>query len=96
MFPFTATKGPGKKWFNRFMKRHSEKLSLRKSRIYEVSRDIDRDESLLLTFYDEVKRVLDAFKFEPENIWNCDETGVTAQGKSAGKVMAKKVPTPLL
>ena len=34
--PFNAAKGPGKKWFNGFFKRHSPYLSLRKGKIYEV------------------------------------------------------------
>ena len=72
------------------MKRHSDKLSLRKSRIYEVNRDGDRDESILQKFYDEVQRVIAAFEFTDEDVWNLDETGVTAQGKTAGKVIAEK------
>ena len=73
-----------------FFKRHSNRLSLRKGKIYECNRDADRDKSTLEAFYEEVKRVVEIFELTPEDIWNCDETGVTAQGKSAGKVLSEK------
>ena len=41
-------------------------------------------------FYNEVQRVIAAFEFTDEDVWNLDETGVTAQGKTAGKVIAEK------
>ena len=44
------------------MKRHSDKLSLRKSQIYEVNRHGDRDESILQKIYDKVQHVIAAFE----------------------------------
>ena len=54
--------GPGKKWFNGFFKRHSNRLSLRKGKIYECNRDADRDKSTLEAFYEEVKCVVEIFE----------------------------------
>ena len=34
--------------------------------------------------------MIEIFELTPEDIWNCDETGVTAQGKSAGYVLGEK------
>lgn len=57
--PFNPDKGLGKTWFNGFLKRHSHRLSLRKGKIYEASRDALRDEDVLKRFYDEAKRVVE-------------------------------------
>ena len=44
----------------------------------------------LKIFTTKMKRVVEIFELTPEDIWNCDETGVTARGKSAGKVTTEK------
>ena len=86
--PFNNT-GAGKHWATLFLKRHSNRISIRKAHIYEACRDLDRDENMLRKFYEAVTEVVREGNFQPMDIWNLDETGICGQGKKGEMVIAQ-------
>ena len=81
--------GPSRKWVRNFLKRHRRDLSLRTPDPIDVSRaaltqsDVD-------IFYDLVKNLCDDTNVQPQQIYNCDETGFTPKDVTKVKVIAKK------
>jgi len=41
-------------------------------------------------FYDNLRFLYDIYKFPPQNIYNCDETGLTTVQEHQDKVLAEK------
>ena len=78
---------PGRTWMKAFMKRN--KLSLKKASMICISRKSNTANPFVIyDFYDKLATIFDANPdLNPENIWNCDESGFpTELGKS--KVIA--------
>ena len=78
---------PGRTWMKAFMKRN--KLSLKKASMICISRKSNTANPFVIyDFYDKLATIFDANPdLNPENIWNCDESGFpTDPGKS--KVIA--------
>ena len=86
--PFNK-KGAGEKWATLFLKRHTNRISIRKPHIYEACCDLDQDENMLQKFYEAVTEVVRENKFQPVDIWNLDETGICGQGKKGEMVIAQ-------
>lgn len=63
----------GEEWFHMFMKRNPE-LSVRAAQATSLSRATSFNRNNVDAFYENLVNVLDRFKFEPQHIYNVDET----------------------
>jgi len=71
------------------MKRHPE-LSLRKPETTSVSRAMGFNKRVVADFFQLLGRLMDQYKFKPDRIYNCDETGISSVPKSKSKIIASK------
>lgn len=78
----------GEEWFCSFMKRNSE-LSIRAAQTTSLHRATSFNRTNVNMFYDNLQVVLDRYHFEPQNIYNVDETGVTTVQKP-NRVVARR------
>jgi hypothetical protein len=89
--PFsTAKEATGKDWFNRFMKRHSDKLSLPQPTGTSTARVTGFNKEPAGIFFDLYEKELAAHDYPPSRIFNVDETGVTVVQKKQPKILALK------
>ncbi|KAE9309782.1 hypothetical protein PR003_g20432 [Phytophthora rubi] len=89
--PVTPT-FPDRSFVQRWSKRHSENISLRKARILDGCRAEASTSEAVHYYYENLVAALDELKLHdrPSQIWNCDETGVCAQGRCQQRVFAPK------
>lgn len=64
----------GEEWFRMFMRRNRE-LSVRAAQATSLSRATSFNKSNVDAFYDNLTIVMDRHKFEPQDIYNTDESG---------------------
>lgn len=67
----------GIEWLKGFMKRNSDKVSLRKPENTSLARSTGFNKRSVGTFFENYASVLEKHHFRPERIFNLDETGVT-------------------
>lgn len=75
-------------WLVAFLRRHSH-LTLRTPQATSLSRAMNFNKENVSSFFNKLSSVLERHHFEPQNIYNIDETGVTTVQKPT-KVIAKK------
>lgn len=71
----------GKDWFSGFMKRHGQELSIRQPEATSLSRATSFNKHNVELFFSKLSSLMDKYKFEPQDIWNADESGVTTVQK---------------
>ncbi|XP_065672428.1 tigger transposable element-derived protein 1-like [Hydra vulgaris] len=67
----------GEQWLRDFRKRYNNKLSLGKPQPTSLGRSSAFNRETVRIVYKNCKNVLERYHFDPSNIWNCDETGIT-------------------
>lgn len=78
----------GEEWFRMFMRRNPE-LSVRAAQATSLSRATSFNKHNVDAFYDNLMTVMDRHKFEPQDIYNADETGITTVQKP-DRVVARR------
>ncbi|XP_049873490.1 jerky protein homolog-like [Pectinophora gossypiella] len=78
----------GEEWFRMFMSRNPQ-LSIRAAQATSLSRATSFNKNNVDTFYDNLSNVMDRYKFEPQDIYNADETGITTVQKP-DRVLARR------
>ncbi|KAG3093265.1 hypothetical protein PI125_g16891 [Phytophthora idaei] len=83
---------PNLKWIHRWMKKHSAVLSYRKGRILDVKRAECSTEENVRYYHHNLSNAISKLDLADKQvqIWNCDETGVTAQGSCNECVICPK------
>lgn len=79
----------GKEWLRSFLKRHPD-LSFRKPEPTSAARAMGFNKVQVTKFFELLCSLLDEYKFTPEKIFNCDETGICSVPKSKSKILAVK------
>ena len=74
--PWEENKQAGQDWFRAFLRRHQE-LSVRKPESTSIGRMSAFNKHNVDVFYSNLRDVLEKYQFEPNRVWNCDETGVS-------------------
>jgi len=63
----------GGDWFTMFMKRNKQ-ISIRKPEATSTARAAALNPAVMEKFYDQIQALYDKYKFQPEDIYNTDET----------------------
>lgn len=85
---WNMTEHASEDWLIAFMRRNPN-LSLRTPQATSLSRAMNFNRENVSNFFNKLSSVLDRYNFEPQNIYNIDETGVSTVQKPS-KVIARK------
>lgn len=77
----------GNHWVQRFFKRHSSTISIKKGRLIDTERIQATTEANIEPWFTRLANILTRYDIEPRNIYNMDETG-TQEGDSAAQKVA--------
>lgn len=87
---FNVDKGlAGKDWLYGFLKRNAE-IKLRQPEGTSLNRISSFNAEATQLFYSNIQTLMQKFKFEPNRIYNIDETGITTVQKKCPKVYGPK------
>ena len=84
---FNPLKGPGHTWWDKFKKRHIKEITLRKPDKLDRGRSRMANVTVMKQHFDLLWKTLTDLNIldKPENIFNCDESGIAMDAKT-GKV----------
>ena len=72
----------GYDWYKDFMERHSKHLSLLKPEAASAARAVGFNQGAVDSFFSLLEEVVNTNKLHVENIWNCDEIGISSVPKT--------------
>lgn len=78
----------GKDWLRGYLSRHH--LSIRKAEHTSKARVYGFNEKSVAEFIDLLTELMKEHQFQPSNIYNVDETGISVEPNSGSKVIARK------
>jgi len=84
-----ARQSAGEDWFSGFMRRHQSTLSVRTPAATSLSRVSSFNRTNANLFYNNLESLYSRFHYEPQCVWNVDETGLTTV-QNPGKIVAPK------
>lgn len=79
----------GKSWFYKFMRRHRT-LSVRQPESTSINRAKGFNKDNIYHFFDKLEKIVEEKKFNPNNIFNVDETGFSTVQKKSQKVIGQR------
>jgi len=85
---WTNAQMAGRDWFSAFMRRHQSVLSVRTPEATSLSRMTSFNRTNVGLFYDNLEGLYKRYHFEPQSVWNADETGLTT-AQNPGKIVAQ-------
>lgn len=85
----TSTKMAGRDWVEGFLRRQTN-LTLRQSAPTSLARAIGFNRAQVQKFYKNLKDVYEKYQFQPNRIYNMDETGMSTVPKKTPKVVSVK------
>jgi hypothetical protein len=88
--PFSSVNGrAGPDWLQGFMKRHRE-ISLRQPEATSAARARAFNRRSVTKFYDLLGSLMDKYHFDSCNIWNVDETNISAVQTKPSRILARR------
>jgi hypothetical protein len=84
------TESAGKNWLQGFIKRHSSTLSVRMPQGISMARVKSFSEENVNMFFNILEPELQSINFNPNRVYNCDETGISVVQHKNTKVIALK------
>lgn len=86
--PFSEN-GPSNKWIRGFLRRHSQDIAIRTPDALEESRAALTQADITI-YSDLLEGIMEEHNLGPHQIFNCDETGISAKESMRCKVIAKR------
>lgn len=87
--PYVNKDSFGQDWLKGFLKRHPE-ITPRTPEATSAARARGFNREVVGQFFDVYEKLMDKYKFQPQNIFNVDETGMTTVQGTGAKILAMK------
>ncbi|XP_063220279.1 uncharacterized protein LOC134529776 [Bacillus rossius redtenbacheri] len=88
--PWKDSEEAGRSWLDLFMKRHRDRLSLRKPCGTSFARALGLHRENVEAFFNMLEELYDKFKFPPDRVFNVDESGLTIVQSKNPSVISRK------